>query len=118
MNRRHLLAPAVNPIAPGLRFDLSPSAYKVLFWLLGHQNCRKNGTVIGPAQTTIAKGIGMSQATVSRAVVELGEADVVRQKDRRLWLINPDYLFGLTPDDEDPYYEHLADIVPLFPSAA
>ncbi|MFF9982862.1 replication/maintenance protein RepL [Streptomyces erythrochromogenes] len=108
------LAATAYPIAPSLRFDLSPASYKVLFWLLGHQNRFKNGTVIGPSQTTIATGIKMSQATVSRAVEELTVADIVRQKDRSLWLINPDYLFGLTPDDEDPYYEgDLADVIPL-----
>ncbi|MEU5218489.1 helix-turn-helix domain-containing protein [Streptomyces sp. NPDC020807] len=119
MKPRCQLAPAFNPLAPDLRFDLTPSAYKVLFWLLGHQNRRKNGTVIGPSQSTIAKGIRMSQATVSRAAAELEEADVVRQKDRRLWLINPAYLFALTPDEEDPYYEGpVAELIPMFPSAA
>lgn len=113
MTRRRQLAATANPIAPTLRFDLSPSAYKVLFWMLGHQNRFKNGTVIGPSQTTIAKGIKMSQATVSRAVEELTGADIVRQKDRSLWLINPAYLFGLMPDEEDPYYEELADVIPL-----
>lgn len=114
----------VNPTAPELRFDLSPAAYKLLFWMCANQNKFKNGCVIGAVQTDMAIGSGMSQPTVSRVFRELCEAGVVRLKQRGLVLIHPDcIMFGLTPDWEDPFHEEppaeeLADVIALFPRAS
>ncbi|MFJ4777433.1 helix-turn-helix domain-containing protein [Streptomyces sp. NPDC088762] len=76
-----------------VRYDLSPQAYRVLFYLTSGQYPSSPGESATGSQCTIADELGTTPATVSKALKELRTAGIVRE-ERSGWRINPNYMFG------------------------
>ncbi|MFC9296929.1 helix-turn-helix domain-containing protein [Streptomyces sp. NPDC057011] len=79
---------------PTVRFDLSPAAYRVLFFMTSRQKSGEPGVAITGTQTEMARVLGNSQPTISKALRELREAGVIRPIVSGVWNIHADYMFG------------------------
>lgn len=77
-----------------VRYDLSPTSYRVLFLLTSTQQPGEPGVCVSGTQEVMAEVLGCSQPTISKALRELREAGVIRPVVSGVWNIHADYMFG------------------------
>ncbi|OEJ34167.1 MarR family transcriptional regulator [Streptomyces subrutilus] len=77
-----------------VRYDLSPAAYRVLFFINSRQKADEPGLAVTGTQIEMARALGSSQPTVSKALRQLREAGVIRPVVSGVWNIHSHYMFG------------------------
>lgn len=73
--------------------DLSVSAYKLFHKMCALQNRKDHGLVLVESQVKFAEQVGMSQASVSRALKQLAAEGFI-YPDGRNWRLRPDFVFN------------------------
>ncbi|MEW1997997.1 hypothetical protein ACFWFH_23245 [Streptomyces coelicoflavus] len=73
--------------------DLSVSAYKLFHKMCALQNRKDHGLVLVESQVKFAAQVGMSQASVSRALKQLAAEGFI-YPDGRNWRLRPDFVFN------------------------